>query len=389
MKLWINTKDQTECLAGYPPKCELCTDKEFCIWDNRESKTCPFREDIKKFKDKYIYYQGNIGGLLTNLTAFNIFEFKKTFWQLAEKQETKNKISPPTDSNFWDWMENFKYFKQYFKEYWELFVVLCNLRLEHDALFHCGPFKENNVKVSQFSEHLFNKILCCFEYLKMYSKDPLKYGIKKFYFATKQDSFFMMKAYEQVNEFELNSEIQYESCQITFDPGKFIETIDNAYSNAFSAIHDFYSDFKEYDLIFKVDNLDNLIMLETEQIISLNLPVNICKNCNLPFVPYHKSNTLYCDRISPQDHTKSCKQFGAQQAWKQRLKDDESKKLYRNIYMSKQMLAKRNPDIAEYSESFQKYKDLSKQWKQEVKNGVKTEEQYIEWLKTVKEKKVL
>lgn len=114
-----------------------------------------------------------------------------------------------------------------------------------------------------------------------------------------------------------------------------------------------------------------------------------CKNCGKYFAPTKRSDTAYCDRVSPQDATKTCKEYGARNAWERTLRESEVAGLYRKIYMSKQMLVKRNPHIAEYAESFEKYKTLSKQWKADVKTGTKTEEAFIAWLKDVKEKKVL
>ena len=124
-------------------------------------------------------------------------------------------------------------------------------------------------------------------------------------------------------------------------------------------------------------------MIETSATISK------CKNCGKYFVPEKRSDTLYCDRAAPQDGSKTCKQYGARAAWEKTLKENETIGLYRKIYMSKQMLAKRNPDRRDYSESFEKYKAQSKQWKADVKAETKTEEEFITWLKEVKEKKVL
>ncbi len=116
--------------------------------------------------------------------------------------------------------------------------------------------------------------------------------------------------------------------------------------------------------------------------------INKCENCGKYFIAYNRSDTLYCDRLSPQDNTKTCKEYGTQKLWYEKLKKNESTKLCRNIYMAKQMLVKRNPDIVEYQQSFEKFKKLSKQWKFDIKSGIKTEQDFIVWLKTVKEKKV-
>lgn len=114
-----------------------------------------------------------------------------------------------------------------------------------------------------------------------------------------------------------------------------------------------------------------------------------CNNCGKFFIPFLRSDTIYCDRKSPQDASLTCKEYGSQRLWYQKLRENEAASLCRNVYSAKQMLVKRNPDIGEYRNSFEKFKSLSKQWKADVKAGAKTEAEFIEWLKSVKEKKVL
>ena len=140
---------------------------------------------------------------------------------------------------------------------------------------------------------------------------------------------------------------------------------------------------------YKLNNINQLMALELTEIYKRNLPIKKCACCNKYFIPQKRSDAIYCDGISPFDTSKSCKEYGARQAWQQTLKTSESAKLYRDIYMSKQMLAKRNPDMADYKKSFEKYKQEAKRWKVDVKLGTKTELAFIAWLKEVKEKKVL
>ena len=138
-----------------------------------------------------------------------------------------------------------------------------------------------------------------------------------------------------------------------------------------------------------VQGFERLIVLDIIEMFQSNIIVKKCANCGKYFVPRKRNDAIYCDNISPQDESKTCKEYGARQAWKTTLKEKETAGLYRNIYMSKQMLAKRNPDIEEYTASFEKFKTESKKWKSDVKSGVKSESDYLEWLKEVKEKKVL
>lgn len=114
-----------------------------------------------------------------------------------------------------------------------------------------------------------------------------------------------------------------------------------------------------------------------------------CKNCGKYFVPQKRSDAIYCDRQAPQDSSKTCKEYGARQAWQKTLNENEAAGLYRKIYMSKQMLVKRNPDIKAYQEAFEWFKVESKRWKAAVKAGTEAEDKYIQWLKEIKERKVL
>lgn len=133
----------------------------------------------------------------------------------------------------------------------------------------------------------------------------------------------------------------------------------------------------------------SLASFELANMIENNTKIKECKNCGNFFVPSKRADELYCDGIAPQDENKTCKEYGAIKTYQDNLKTNEAMGLYRKIYMSKQMLAKRHKDILEYQESFNKYREQAKQWKKEVKIGTKTESEYIVWLKEIKEKKIL
>lgn len=139
---------------------------------------------------------------------------------------------------------------------------------------------------------------------------------------------------------------------------------------------------------YSCENIFEFITANLYNIFDSGLTVKKCNNCGKFFVPYNRSDTIYCDRVSPQDVAKTCKEYGAIKSYHDNLKNNEAMGLYRKIYMAKQMLARRNPDVKEYAKNFEEYKLISKQWKREIKEGIKTEAEYLEWLKAVKEKKV-
>lgn len=140
---------------------------------------------------------------------------------------------------------------------------------------------------------------------------------------------------------------------------------------------------------WSIDYLVGFLVMSLENCLAKSIKISKCKNCGLYFIAQNRSDTLYCDRPSPQDVSKTCKEYGARQAWEKTLKENEAAGLYRKIYMSKQMLAKRNPDIPLHQRAFENFKAQAKLWKSDVKSGAKTETEYIKWLKAVKEKKVL
>lgn len=109
-----------------------------------------------------------------------------------------------------------------------------------------------------------------------------------------------------------------------------------------------------------------------------------CKNCGKIFIPYNRSDTVYCERYSPQDSSKTCREFGAMRTYQNNLQHNETMSLYRKIYMSKQMLIKRHPDISDYVNSFENFKKQANKWKSDIKSGISTENHYLEWLRNIK-----
>lgn len=114
-----------------------------------------------------------------------------------------------------------------------------------------------------------------------------------------------------------------------------------------------------------------------------------CANCGQFFIPFSRSDELYCDQSSPQDKSRSCKQYGSERLWYDKLKQDEAAKLARNVYMAKQMLVKRNPDILGYRKMFEYFKAEKKRLETRVKSGEMSKEEYINWLNEMKAKKTL
>lgn len=135
---------------------------------------------------------------------------------------------------------------------------------------------------------------------------------------------------------------------------------------------------------YAFDNYADLLLFYLNEMINSNVIIKKCENCRRYFVPANRLDTKYCDNKSPQDFSKTCKEYGALEAYKNKLKSNKAAGLYRSIYMQKQMLTKRNPDINEYKEDFEQYKADTKRMKRELKQGIISEDLFIEWLENIK-----
>lgn len=133
--------------------------------------------------------------------------------------------------------------------------------------------------------------------------------------------------------------------------------------------------------IITAGNLISALLFDMTTVLERETAINMCPNCGKYFIPPNRSDTKYCSRKSPQDESKTCQEYGAYSAWIKKSKEDETYSLYRKIYMQKQMMAKRNPEIPAYRENFEQFKKDSNNWKNQVKIGSSTPDAYLDWLK--------
>ena len=123
--------------------------------------------------------------------------------------------------------------------------------------------------------------------------------------------------------------------------------------------------------------------------IEKNINLKQCPNCGKYFVSTHPY-TIYCDNISPQDESKTCREYGKYRDYLEKNRTDEATKLYRSIYNTMQNKSRRcNYENKALVKAVKKFKKEGNEWRNDIKSGRKTNEEFIKWLKAVKEKKVL
>ena len=115
-----------------------------------------------------------------------------------------------------------------------------------------------------------------------------------------------------------------------------------------------------------------------------NIPIKKCQNCNKYFIPENRNSSIYCNRIFEKD--KTCKEIGANIAYNEKLKKDEITSLYRKTLSAKKMLANRNPDIPMYLEKYEQWKKDANEFRQSIKKGKKTEEEFKQWIEETRKK---
>lgn len=112
----------------------------------------------------------------------------------------------------------------------------------------------------------------------------------------------------------------------------------------------------------------------------LNLNIKKCENCNKYFIAYQRSDEKYCNRTSPQDKNKSCKQYANFENWKNNINSNIELKTYRRIYMAKQMQTRRNPDNLILKTNFDNWKIEAQKIRNQYIHGLISKEDFMQWL---------
>lgn len=180
--------------------------------------------------------------------------------------------------------------------------------------------------------------------------------------------------------------------QYYFDQENPVESHINPYvkiSSFEAAIRGFANTVKNKNTITSVyncDSIEDVCMASLYHLLKLGLVIKKCNNCGKYFIPLRRSDAIYCDRISPYNPSKTCKDDGSQRTFEEKLKMDDAEKLRRSVYQVMQMRVRRNPDIEIYKENFEQWKSYVAKWKAGIKKGTKTSEDFIKWLNDSKKR---
>ena len=175
-----------------------------------------------------------------------------------------------------------------------------------------------------------------------------------------------------------------------FNPHSFYHVKSSFEENTKTIAEKLKSSHQKYDndlflsFCFNCHTIESACFITLLELIKNDTPIYVCKNCGKYFIPSSKKNTLYCDNIY--EHNKTCQEIGAMITYNEKLKKDEVNALYRKTLSAKKMLANRNPDIPMYLEKYEKWKEEANKFKDDIKQGLKTQEDFKNWIEETRKK---
>lgn len=127
------------------------------------------------------------------------------------------------------------------------------------------------------------------------------------------------------------------------------------------------------DFYYICHSADDYFVTVMFQLLDRHYIILKCDNCGKLFVPFKNNTALYCDRKSPQNPNKTCKEFKG-------VKPKGLNKLYRQIYQKKFARVTRNENDTTLKANFETWKEKAQKVKKKYNDGKITDEEYKEWL---------
>ena len=146
-----------------------------------------------------------------------------------------------------------------------------------------------------------------------------------------------------------------------------------------------YKDFLESKKEFKMEtnpvddyfyacyNIETYFTTVMFQLFDRHYIISKCRNCGKLFVPFKNNLAIYCDRKSPQNPSKTCKEFEG-------TKPKGMNTLYRKIYQKKHAKVSRNKNDYTLNKEFEIWKEKAKKMKDKYNKGKLTDDEYKDWL---------
>lgn len=130
---------------------------------------------------------------------------------------------------------------------------------------------------------------------------------------------------------------------------------------------------------YECDSIISALIIELSILAHNNIEIKKCKNCGKYFVPENRSDEIFCNNIY--ENNKTCKEIGHFKVKQKEIQDNELLRQYRNVYQKLLLRTRRNPSNIQYARDFEDFKDANINWRESIRNGKNTENEYLKWLK--------
>ena len=117
----------------------------------------------------------------------------------------------------------------------------------------------------------------------------------------------------------------------------------------------------QYPLMsYECETIEDACVASLHFLITHKFHIRKSKNCDRYFVAYYRSDTEYCDRQSPYNAAKTCKQDGPSRAYRDVMGTDEVKKVFHKIDSTRRMRVSRNPDDDDILDEYEAWREAMK-----------------------------
>ncbi len=135
---------------------------------------------------------------------------------------------------------------------------------------------------------------------------------------------------------------------------------------------------------YSCETVDDACIASLHFLITNGFLIRKCRNCGKYFIAYNRSDTFYCERMSPYNTSRTCRQDGAIRAYSASMSEDELRHLIRNTTTARRMRVHRNPDDTVMAAELTEWLDQLREKRRQYKTGDITEDEFIAWLEDTK-----
>ena len=138
--------------------------------------------------------------------------------------------------------------------------------------------------------------------------------------------------------------------------------------------------FQDPLMTYDCETIEDACIASLHFLITHKFHIRKCKNCGRYFVAYLRSDTEYCDRQSPYNANKTCKEDGPKRTFDASVNADTVKKTLQKVDIARRMRVSRHPDDEDIRKEYAAWQKAMRRMRNQYKNGAISADRYVAWL---------